>query len=263
MSLVALLAGALVGVVLGALGGGGAIIAVPILIYLLGMPPHEATTASLVIVGVSAAIAATAHARAGGVRVWEGLLFAGIGTLGTWAGSVASALVDPEALLLAFAALLLVVAFLMWRQSGAPARAGDDPAALIRWTRPRHCDCRRVATVALAAIGVGLLTGLFGVGGGFAIVPALVLVLGLAMPTAVGTSLLVMAVNSATALAVRLGSGTDIDWTVTATFTATAVAGSLVGSRITRRVRPELLQRSFAALLVVVAGYMGFRLVTG
>lgn len=262
MSLVALLAGALVGVVLGTLGGGGAIIAVPILIYLLGMAPLEATTASLVIVGVSAAIAAAAHARAGGVRVGEGLLFAGIGTVGTWAGSVASARIDPEVLLVAFALLLLVVAFLMWRQSSAPPRA-SDAAPVLRWGGPFRCDCRRIALVSLAAIGIGLLTGLFGVGGGFAIVPALVLVLGLAMPTAVGTSLLVMAVNSATALAVRLGSGTAIDWTVTATFTATAVAGSLVGSRITRRVRPELLQRTFAALLVVVAGYMGFRLITG
>ena len=107
--------------------------------------------------------------------------------------------------------------------------------------------------------GVGLLTGLFGVGGGFAIVPALVMVLGFTMPVAVGTSLLVIAINSVTALTARLGGGVDIDWSVIAVFTAAALIGSQLGARAMARVPGAVLQRAFSVLLFVVAGYTGVR----
>ena len=105
---------------------------------------------------------------------------------------------------------------------------------------------------------VGFLTGLLGVGGGFIIVPALVMVLGYPMPIAVGTSLLVIAINSATALAARVGHQT-FHWSVIVPFTVAAVAGSLVGHRVAERVRPETLARAFSVLLVAIAGYVAVR----
>jgi uncharacterized membrane protein YfcA len=125
--------------------------------------------------------------------------------------------------------------------------------------RPLACACPRVAKVVVTATAVGLLTGFFGVGGGFALVPALVLALAFPMPVAVGTSLLVIAVNSATALGARATSSTSLDWGVIAAFTAAAVAGSLVGGRVAARVAPRHLTRAFAVLLVVVAAYTAVR----
>lgn len=243
----ALIAGLAVGVVLGALGGGGAIITVPLLIYALGMTPLEGTTGSLVIVGLSSLVAASSHARAGHVAWGQGLIFALLGTAGTVAGSLLSRGLDPTVLLTAFGLLLLVVATLMFRRSGARETAQRPPRSLK--------DPRVLGATAVTATGVGLLTGVFGVGGGFAIVPALTLVLGFSMPLAVGTSLLVIGLNSATALVAKLGTGVSLDWPVVAAFTATAIVGSLGGSRISRAASPRVLQRSFAGLLVLVAVY--------
>jgi uncharacterized membrane protein YfcA len=155
---------------------------------------------------------------------------------------------------------MLVVAALMFRRVRR-ARSGAGGPELVSGPmltlRPFTCTCRRVALVVLAATAVGLLAGFFGVGGGFALVPALVLALGFPMPTAVGTSLLVIAVNSGTALVARLGSGAAaIDWPLIGAFTAVAVLGSLLGERIAGRVHPRHLTIAFAALLVLVAVYM-------
>jgi len=119
----------------------------------------------------------------------------------------------------------------------------------------RSAILRRTLKIIAAATGVGLLTGFFGVGGGFVIVPALVLVLGFGMPAAVGTSLLVIAINSAAALAARLGSQVSLDWALLAVFTAAALAGVLVGHRVASRVDPSRLSAAFTILLIVVAGY--------
>ena len=127
--------------------------------------------------------------------------------------------------------------------------------------RPFTCACPRVAKVVVTATLVGLLTGFFGVGGGFALVPALVLALGFPMPTAVGTSLLVIAVNSSTALAARAtnSSSTSLDCPVIATFTVAAIVGSLLGGRIASRANPRHLTIAFAVLLVVVSLYTAAR----
>ena len=265
MPLLAIPLGVLIGLALGALGGGGSILTVPALVYALGQDPRTATTSSLLIVGVTSLIALVPHARQGRVRLGQGLLFGALGTAGSLGGTTLSARVPPQVLLTAFAGLMLLVAFLMLRK---PSRSGPadgaskpDPTTKAMLTlRPLTCACPRVAKVVLTATAVGLLTGFFGVGGGFALVPALVLALDYPIPVAVGTSLLVIAVNSATALAGRLGTGTShLDWGLIGVFTAAAVAGSLVGGRIASRADPTHLTRAFAALLVVVAVYTAAR----
>lgn len=252
----------------------------PALVYVLGQDPRTATTSSLLIVGVTSLIALIPHARAGRVRFGQGLLFGALGTAGSLAGTALSATVPPQALLTAFAALMLLVAVLMLRRSsrraagrraddGAPRADGGgfgDPSLVpLATLRPLTCACPRVAKLLVTATVVGAMTGFFGVGGGFVLVPALVLALAFPMPVAVGTSLLVIAVNSATALAGRLAgpgpqaAGAHLDWAVIAVFTAAAVLGSLAGSRIASRTNPARLARAFAVLLIAVALYTAAR----
>lgn len=255
MWLLAIPAGLLVGLSLGTLGAGGSILTVPILVYLLGQDPHHATTISLIVVGVAAIAGAVAHHRAGRVRLGTGLVFGLLGAAGSYFGSLASATVNQHVLLLGFAALMLAAAVAMLaRRRRKPAA----PAPVTGGTRTMVDRATMTKTVGAATV-VGLLTGFFGVGGGFAVVPALVLALGFSMPAAVGTSLLVITVNSATALASRAGHGIGVDWTVIGPFTAAAVVGSLLGGRVASRARPELLSRAFTVLLVVVALYTAAR----
>ncbi|WP_404386466.1 sulfite exporter TauE/SafE family protein [Knoellia locipacati] len=251
--------GLIIGLALGALGGGGSIITVPALVYLLGQEPGTATTSSLLIVGATSLIAVLPHARAGRVRVGQGLMFGALGTGGSYAGSLLASRVAPAVLLTAFAGLMFVVATVMLVRSRRGG-AGDGPADLSRepivTVRPLTCACPRLAKLVLTATGVGLLTGFFGVGGGFVLVPALVLALSFPMPVAVGTSLLVIAVNSSTALLARVSTvGADLDWPLIAGFTVAAVAGSLVGGRLASRLQPVVLTRAFASLVLVVATY--------
>ncbi|MFV0459903.1 MAG: sulfite exporter TauE/SafE family protein [Actinomycetales bacterium] len=255
---IAAIAGLVIGLSLGALGGGGSILTVPVLIYLLGQDPQAATTGSLVVVGVSALTGAISHARAGRVRWGQGLLFGVVGTGGTWLGAKAAAGVPAQVLLGAFSLLLIAVSVVMFLRS----RAGRSPGAegeehpILTWTPSFVCDCPRALKVLVTGTGVGLLTGFFGVGGGFVVVPALSLALGFSMPVAVGTSLLVIVVNSLTALAARLSHGVEIDWAVIAMITVVAMAGSVLGTRVASKVPARMLTRAFAVLLALVAGYM-------
>lgn len=284
--------GMAIGVSLGALGGGGSILTVPALVYLLGQDPHAATTGSLVIVGITALTAMAAHARAGRVRFGPGLAFGVIGVAGSYVGSRWSASVDPAVLLTAFAGLMLVAAAMMTVRrrrgagpghdvrdaghgsradhgaltggAGGAARPGAGGVAtleapIITLTPEFSCACPRALKVVLTATAVGLITGFFGVGGGFVVVPALVLALGFSMPAAVGTSLLVIAVNSAAALLARLGHGVHLDWQVLGVFTVAAVVGSLFGNRVASRVDPARLSAAFTGLLVAVAVYTAGR----
>lgn len=267
MSARALLAsplGFLIGVSLGALGGGGSILAVPVLVFVAGQSASAATTTSLVVVGVASLIGAHGHWRAGRVRVAQGLTFGLVGVAGSLAGSALNRRLDGDVLLLAFAGLILVAA---WRivvgcpsctKSGEDEAIGDDDQSAGPPTTAQPLTPARLVKIAGAGTGVGFLTGLFGVGGGFVIVPALALVLEFPMAVAVGTSLLVIAVNTAVALAARAGAG-SIDWGTTLVFTAAAVAGVGAGKRIADRLDPKSMQRSFAALLVAVALYTGGR----
>ena len=248
MALLAVAVGLLIGLSLGALGGGGSILTVPALVYLLGQSPHQATTASLLVVGIAAVAGAVMHARAGRARLRTGAVFGTLGIAGSYAGSLASAAVPANLLLAGFGVLMLTVAALMiLRHRGpGPAAHGDHLRG----------GARHVIVVAAAATGVGLVTGFFGVGGGFVIVPALVLALGFDMPTAAGTSLVVIAVDSAAALAARAGhAGFALDWALVAAFTAAAVLGTLAGTRLASRVNPQRLSAAFTILIVAVAGY--------
>jgi hypothetical protein len=256
--------GVLIGLALGALGGGGSILTVPALVYVLGQEPAAATTSSLIIVGLTAIIAVIPHARAHRVRFGAGLLFGALGAAGSFAGAALSQWLPATTLLIAFSGLMLVVATLMLRRALRHRPSGGppfDPTVEPMLTlRPFSCACPRVAKVVVTATAVGLITGFFGVGGGFVLVPALVLALGFPMPTAVGTSLLVIAVNSATALTARLGHGSaDLDWPLIANFTVAAIAGSLVGGRVASTVDPRRLTIAFAILLIVVAVYTAAR----
>ncbi|MDI9888102.1 sulfite exporter TauE/SafE family protein [Streptomyces sp. HNM0645] len=235
----ALIAGAVIGLALGALGGGGSVLAVPALIYLLGFSPASATTASLIIVAATSATALYAHARDGNV-VWKtGTLFAAAGILPAFlAGAVAGRL-PAEVLTAAFAVIAALAALRMLRPANSP------PPERIRPAR-----------AAGAGAGLGAVTGFLGVGGGFLAVPALVGVLGLRMKQAVGTSLLVITVNSLAALTARTGTGGDLRWEVIAPFTGAAVLGAWDGKRLAAKITGQALQRAFAFVLLGVAAFM-------
>jgi uncharacterized membrane protein YfcA len=247
--LIAVVAGAVIGLSMGALGGGGSILAVPVLVYALYLDPRAATTASLIIVGVTAVVAAKSHARAGRVDWRASLIFGALGIPASVGGSLLNRAVDPQLLLLAFAALMLLAAAAMYRRS----RAGEQGS-----TSHRPVGVARAARIVVVALVVGFLTGFLGVGGGFLIVPALVLAMGFGMPAAVGTSLVIIAITSLAALIERLGHGA-IAWEIVLPFTAAAIAGSLLGKRLSDRVSGATLTRGFAVLLVVVAGFVAVR----
>jgi uncharacterized membrane protein YfcA len=266
MLALALPIGLLIGLSLGALGGGGSILTVPALVYLLGQDPGAATTGSLLIVGITALVAMAAHHRAGRVRVVQGLVFGVLGMAGAYVGSRLSATVAPAVLLAAFSVLMFVVAAMMVVRRRAQLRAVTDgevetgSPSLVLQVRPTFvCDCPRALKVVVTASAVGLLTGFFGVGGGFVVVPALVLALGFTMPVAVGTSLLVIAINSTSALLSRMGHGVHLDWVLIGVFTLAAIVGSLLGGRLATRVRPQRLTAAFTVLLVAVALYTALR----
>jgi uncharacterized membrane protein YfcA len=262
MLVVAVLAGLLIGLSLGALGGGGSILAVPALVYLLDQSPVAATTGALLVVGISAATGAVAAWRQGQVYVGRGLVFGLVGTVGAAAGATWSVHVDPDLLLACFAALMLVVAVVMLARQRGGARERLSPQIdepIIQVSPTFFCNCPRALKVLVTALVVGTLTGFLGVGGGFLVVPALVLALALPMPVAVGTSLLVITVNSAAAFAVRLGHGVELDWAVVGLLTAAAVLGSLLGARVAARLDPRTLGLAFSVLLLGVAGYTAWQ----
>ncbi|WP_067802230.1 sulfite exporter TauE/SafE family protein [Actinomadura formosensis] len=237
----ALVLGLLIGGVLGALGGGGAILTVPLLVYVLGQDARAATAASLIIVGLTAVAGTAGHARAGRVRWGTGVVFGSVGAVAAIAGTAVNRLLNPDLLMLGFAVLMGVAATgMLLRAAPEEQTPPDGPRSVV----PGGI---------LAGLGVGFLTGLFGVGGGFVIVPALVLALRMRMPAAVGTSLLVVAINSAASLAAR-GGGPGLDWAVVLPFTAAAVAGALAGGKVAERLPTALLTRAFAVLLLAVGG---------
>lgn len=198
--------GLAIGIALGALGGGGSILAVPALVYVIGQDVKAATATSLVIVGATSLVGVVPHWRAGRVRPVAGILFGLAGTGGSFLGSALNRAVNPKLLLLSFAALMAIASVVMWlrsrRQLTNPA---DDDQPADR-TAQKVTLAVGLQVVAAGTV-VGVLTGFFGVGGGFIVVPALVLVLHFPMPAAVGTSLVVITINTIAALLARTGSG--------------------------------------------------------
>ncbi|MGW6316513.1 MULTISPECIES: sulfite exporter TauE/SafE family protein [unclassified Streptomyces] len=239
--ILALFAGAVVGLALGALGGGGSVLAVPALIYLLGFTPAAATTASLIIVAATSLTALYAHARTGNVRWKAGALFAAAGLVPAAAAGAAASRLPQPVLTAAFAAIAALAAAKM-------LRPGQASAARTPVVQP--------AKAAGAGVGLGALTGLLGVGGGFLAVPALVTVLAFEMQAAVGTSLLVISANSIASLATRGATTAGIDWAVIGPFTGAAILGAWDGKRLAAKVTGTLLQHTFAIVLLAVAAFM-------
>lgn len=261
--LAAVVAGALIGLSLGALGGGGSILAVPVLLA-LGQAATQATTGSLVVVGVTSLAGAVTARRAGNVLLARGVAFGVVAIGGAVLGAHASSAVPEPVLLAAFAGLMVVVAGLMTvRQlrsrrgdaSGAHADRPrlDDP--IITFSPTFACQCPRALKVLVTATAVGLLTGFLGVGGGFLVVPALTLALALPMGYAAGTSLVVITITSAAALATRAGTGIAPDWWLVGALTVTAVTGSVAGARLAARTDTARLSAAFTALALLVAAY--------
>ena len=269
MLVVAAGAGLFIGLSLGALGGGGSILAVPVLVYLLGQSPTQATTGSLVVVGLTAAVGAVAAGRAGHVRLGQGLTFGLIAVGGAVGGARAAAVVPADVLMALFALLMLLVGALMvrrlrrHRESGQGQRPRlDDPIVAFDRGEGRFvCDCPRLAKLIVTATVVGLLTGFLGVGRGFVVVPALLLAFDLPMADAVGTSLVVITVTSAVALTARHGAGVVPEWPPVLVLTVVAAVGAVLGARVGHRVSGSRLQAAFAVLVLVVAMYTTVRAV--
>lgn len=253
MLIATLAVGLAVGLLMGVLGGGGGVLAVPILVYLFGESPQEATTASLVIVGVTALVAAGSRWRSGGVRRRTGVAMGALGIPAAYVGTAVNQRLDPQVLLLAFAVLVLVVAAVLL----AGTRRGTDtvrtPAPAGRVAVRARPTAATALTVVPVALGIGFLTGLLGVGGGFLVVPALVLLLRMPMASAIGTSLLVIAINSGASLVARAGVA-EFDWALIVPFTVAAVVATTFGRRVGARFSGDALTRAFAVLLVAVAG---------
>lgn len=235
----------LMGLSLALLGGGGTILTVPVLVYGLGFPVKEAVAMSLVVVGAASLVGAIGSWRAGRVRWRVALIFGSVAMAGTYLGARLAMYVSAEFQLALFAATMLAAAWFMYPRRSRRQRLNDAEARQPGST----------ALIGAEGLAVGVLTGLVGIGGGFMIVPALVLLGGLQMKEAVGTSLVIMTMKSATGTLGYLGQ-VELDAGFAALFTGIAIAGILAGTRLIRYASPAVLQRAFSVLLLVAGSWM-------
>ncbi len=244
--------GLLIGLSLGLFGGGGSILTVPILVYGVGYDAKASIAMSLLVAGVTSLVGAYGHWRIGNVHVRVALVFGGVAMLGTYLGARLSVLVSGVFQLVLFSLVMLAAAYfmLLGRVPGVRPEAGE-----------LHLDDRSrmpIALIITEGLAVGVLTGLVGVGGGFLIVPALVLLVRIPMKQAVGTSLAVISLKSATGFLGYLGQ-VEIEWSFIGLFTAVAIGGILIGTRMVRHVPQKALRRGFAILLFAVAAAILFQ----
>lgn len=246
MAIAAIPFGIAIGLAVGMLGGGGSVLAVPVLVYLLGQGVHEATTASLVVVTAGAVAGGLVHAREGRVCWRHAGVFTAAALPGVFAGTALGSAASGNVLLAAFAVIMVAAAVATWRRAGATV-SPDPPPSL--------CPPLRVSRDLSAGLVIGITTGAFGIGGGFLVVPALALFLALSMRLAVGTSLAIVTATSAIGLAAHLlVAGRGIEIGVTAAMTAACVTGAIAGAALASRVPARQLERGFACLVTVVAG---------
>lgn len=245
MSILAFALASLVGLSLGLLGGGGAILTVPIFVYVMHLPAKIAVAMSLPVVGAVSAVGALGHWRAGNVDLKRALTFGVAAMAGAFAGAKLSGLVSGTAQLVLLAVLMLGAAASMLRRTAPGERAAGA-------TAPTPLALPVLLPIAAA---LGVLTGLVGIGGGFLIVPALVVLARMPMKRAIGTSLVVIAMNSAAGTTGYLGQ-MDLPWTIVLAFTAVAIAGIVAGTRLIRHVPQLALRRAFAVMLVLMGGLM-------
>ena len=249
MVLAAVPFGLAIGLSLGALGGGGSVLAVPVLVYVLGENVHEATTASLVVVTAGALAGGLGHAREGCVCWRHAAAFTAAALPGVLAGTALGDAASGGALIAGFAVIMLVAAAAMWRRaSGAPTSSSGDGRGL--------CPPLRLGRDLAAGLLIGLLTGFFGVGGGFLVVPTLAIALALSTRLAVGTSLVIITATSLLGVAAHLATGRGIDVALTAAMTVACVLGAIGGAAISGRLPQPRLAQAFAVMVVGVATYL-------
>jgi len=224
-----------VGLSLGALGSGGSIITTPLLVYIAGIPPEDAVGMSLVIVGTTSLAGAIVHLKSGNVALKPSILFAATGMIGSFVGSYGTHLVSRKALMLIFAGTMIVAGVRMWRAGKIPKRGTFDA---IR--------CLSIGLI------VGLFTGFLGIGGGFLIVPALVLFAGLDSRLAAGTSLAVITLNSTTGIIGQLRF-TTLNWNLIAGFLVFTLIGVLGGAVLANHLDDFRLRRLFACTVIILA----------
>jgi uncharacterized membrane protein YfcA len=246
-AILAILCGGVVGFTLGLIGGGGSIMATPLLLYVVGMAPHQAIGTGALAVSVNAFVNFAGHARAGNVRWRNAIIFAIVGVAGAALGSTLGKAVDGKKLLFLFAILMIVVGILMVRpRKAGTSGTGDTPGSLFR--------------VIGTALAVGALSGFFGIGGGFLIVPGLLFSTGMPMLFAIGSSLLAVGTFGLTT-AVNYALSGLIVWPIAGEYIAGGIAGGVLGMSLAVRLAPRkaLLNQIFAGFVFVVAIYMLYR----
>lgn len=273
MLLLAIPFGIAIGLAVGALGGGGSVLAVPVLVYVLDQDVETATTVSLVVVTAAALAGGLGHARAGRVCWRHAAVFTAAALPGIVAGTLLGNVASGSALIAGFALVMLAAAAATWRKASAEdgAAAVAPRAAAFVGTgagtgataarepvgRPGSlCPALRPARDAVAGLVVGLLTGLFGVGGGFIIVPALAVALAFTIRSAIGTSLAIIVTTSLLGIAVHFSAGRSVDPELTAVLGAACVAGAAAGAAISGRIPQRTLGRAFSILVVAVSAYL-------
>jgi uncharacterized protein len=248
---VAAVLGIVVGAVIGGFGGGGGVLTVPALVYVLGQDAHDATTGGVLIVGVTSLVGTLVRIRERGIEWRTGIAFGAVGVPSAYLGTLVNRHVDQPALLIAFACLtLLAAAAMLWR--GDSAEDPPEPGGSGTAVATRHGVITSAAVkIVVCGVAVGFLTGFLGVGGGFLVVPALVVVLRLPMSLAVGTSLFIIVVNAASSVLSRTAD-LHLDWMVIGPFAAAAIAASLVAKRVACKLSGATLSRAFAFMIGAV-----------
>lgn len=269
--LLPIVVGVCVGIIVGLLGAGGGILSVPILVYLLGQSPHNAAAGSLLIVGATSLIALIGRRKE--VHWKQGTVFGVLSIAGSFIGSFLNSLISANLLMYLFSGLLVIVAGLMSRKAAKEKNAaGGKPQTMSPNTDANEKVCNKNTrgkensqrpnsrlhhwiTIIVAAVLIGVLTGFFGVGGGFAVVPALTLIMHFDMKEASATSLLVMVIASLAGLAARMGTAIQIDYLNVLPFAFASMIGGPIGASLTRKAKSTTLTFLFALLLLLVAVY--------
>jgi uncharacterized membrane protein YfcA len=237
--------GILIGLIVGAVGGGGGVLGLPVLVYVLGEPVGPASTASLIVVAIAAGVGAGALALRGHVCWRIALTFSLPAAAGSLVGTLGNHAVSGRALILSFVPVMLVASLATWQRA---QRTGGDATG--------DCPPARRGRIFVAGLMVGALTGFFGVGGGFMIVPVLTLWLGFGFRRAVATSLVILTLTGLAALASHLAVGADIDVAITVALATSTAVGAVVGSILAQRVPQAALGRAFSVVVGLLAMFL-------